>query len=398
VFDLLISAGTVVAPDGGLVPLDVAVHDGRIAALGRDLPGPARRTVSAEGCVILPGVIDLHTHLRSPRGEPDLFTGETSSAVAGGVTTVGDFAYPPGTRFELEYDPKRDRLSAEAVCDFLLHTVARTPEQVDSARTRTVKVFLAASGLGAQAGGGLELVRRALAKGHQVLVHVEAMDDYLAIARHVAETAGAGRAHILHVPHQRFVSAVCAAGLERLTLETCPHYLLWEWTRGRVGCDVNPAVVPSHLWPEVQAGRIQTLGTDHCSYTRADKAEFGLPGFPGLETLLRFTFTCGVQAGRISWADLCRLLSAGPARALDLYPRKGAVQVGSDADLVLFSPDGQDVVGAPARGRGDFSPFAGLRLDGKVVRTFVRGRQVYSDGAVDAAAAGWGRYVDPWLI
>ena len=389
-FDLLIAGGTIVTPDGHPIPLDVGVEDNKIAALEQGSRAEARRVVRADGCIVLPGVIDLHTHLRSPQGEPDLFTGETASAVAGGVTTVGDFAYPAGSRFELEFEAKRERLGREALCDFCIHTVVRAPEHLERVQSRTVKVFFSASGLGGQATGPLGLLQRAAADGHLVLAHVETMRDYLAILECGLEADSPGRVHILHVPHQRYVATVHAAGDERITMETCPHYLLWEWARDREGCDVNPPVVPSDLWPEVRAGRISTIGTDHCSYTWQEKVDMGLPGFPGLETLLRLMVTFGVAAGRISWADLCRLLSAGPARILGLYPRKGVVQVGSDADLVVFDPEYEKVMGAPAYGRGNFSPYTGLRLKGRVVRTFVRGREVYANGVADLDAAGWG--------
>ncbi len=200
--------------------------------------------------------------------------------------------------------------------------------------------------------------------------------------------------HIVHVPHQRYVALVRALGDERITMETCPQYLLWEWTRMQPGCNVNPPVQPSDLWPEVRSGHIHTLGSDHCSYTMQEKQEMGLPGFPGLETLLRVVYTFGVQAGRISWADLCRLLSAGPATTLGLYPRKGALQLGADADLIVFDPDHEEMQELPVHGRSDFSPYAGLKLAGKVVCTFVRGREVYSDGRVDLHAAGWGTWQD----
>jgi len=394
VFDLLIAGGKIVAPDGHLIPLDLGIKDGKIVALEQGLRAKARRAVRASGYIVLPGVIDLHTHLRSPQGEPGLFTGETASAVAGGVTLLGDFAYPTSTRFELEFEPKRDRLEHEALCDFCIHTVVRALEHLEGAQSWTVKVFFSASGLGAQASGALELLQRAVTGGYQVLAHVEMMQDYLAILERGLEADTTGRVHILHVPHQRYVSAVHAAGDERITMETCPHYLLWEWVRDREGCAVSPPVISSDLWPQVRAGRISTIGTDHCSYTWQEKANMGLPGFPGVETLLRLMVTFGVQAGRISWADLCRLLSAGPARILGLYPRKGAVQVGSDADLVVFDSEYEEVMGAPAYGRGDFSPYTGLRLKGKVVRTLVRGREVYADGVADLSAAGWGTWQD----
>ena len=394
--DLLIANGSVVGPGGALLRLDVGVKAGWIAFLGKRAPEAAASVVDASGCIVLPGIVDLHTHLRSPAGEPGLFRGETAQAVAGGVTTLGDFAYPPGTRFELEYERKRERLEHESLCDFVLHTVVRSMDQLERAETRTIKVFLTSSGLGAQSDEGLELIFDGLARGHQVLVHVEAMSDYLAIARYVAENPSLpGRVHILHVPHQRYSMAVDSLTDGRVTLETGPHYLLGTWTLNQEGCDVNPPVVLADLWPEVRAGRIKTIGTDHCSYTWAEKEEHGLPGFPGLGVSLRLLFTYGVMAGRISWADLTRSLSAAPAQVLGLYPRKGALQIGSDGDLVLFDPAPEEVLGRPRLGRGDFSPFAGLKVWGRVVRTWVRGRQVYGDGDVDEGAAGWGTWQEP---
>jgi dihydroorotase-like cyclic amidohydrolase len=394
VVDLVVMNGKVVAPDGQFVALDLAVENGRIVAMGPGLEQDARRTVDAHGHLVLPGVIDLHTHLRSPLGEASLFTGETSSAVAGGTTTICDFAYPAGTRFEMDFAAKKVRLEREALCDFCLHTVVRAPEHLKDVQTHTVKVFFSASGLGTQAGGALGLLQSAVADGRVVLAHVEAMDDYLAILRRGIGPDSPGRVHIAHVPHQRFVNLVRTLGNERVTMETCPHYLLWEWIQVQPGCDVNPPVEPSDLWPEVRAGHISTIGTDHCSYTMQEKRDMHLPGFPGVETLLRTVYAFGVKAGRISWADLCRALSAGPARMLGLYPRKGVLQPGADADFVIFDTAYEELQKAPTYGRGDFSPYAGLRLGGKVLSTFVRGREVYSNGVADLNSAGWGIWQD----
>lgn len=394
VIDLLIKGGRVVAPDGALVPMDLAVDGEKIVALARHLSLDARRVLDAGNAVLLPGMIDLHTHIRSPQGTAGLFTGESAAGAAGGVTTLGDFAYPPGTRFEIEFQQKAEALERQSLCDFFLHTVVRSREQLEAASTRTVKVFLAASGLGAPAGDGLDLVKRAMARGHQVLVHVEEMEDYVAIAAH-ARRENRGRVHILHVPHQRFSQVVSGLSDGRVTMETCPHYLLWELTAGRQGCNVNPPIEAADLWSEIRAGRIHTIGTDHCSYTQQEKSEYGLPGFPGLETMLRLMIAYGVAPARITWADLCRLLSSGPARVLDLYPRKGAVQVGSDADLVLLDPDYEEVASLPLHGRSDFTAYAGATLKGRILCTLVRGRQVYADGIVDREAAGWGTWQEP---
>ncbi|RPI49370.1 MAG: allantoinase, partial [Chloroflexi bacterium] len=100
--DLLIKGGRIVAPDGALLPMDLAVEAGKIVALAGQLPPEAGRVLDAGNAIVLPGMIDLHTHLRSPLGTAGLFEGESAAAVACGVTTLGDFAYPPGTRFEIE--------------------------------------------------------------------------------------------------------------------------------------------------------------------------------------------------------------------------------------------------------------------------------------------------------
>jgi len=393
--DMLIRNGRVAALDGEPIELSIGVQDGRIACLGSVCRSEARRVVDADGLVILPGVVDLHTHLRSCSSDSELFLRETASAVAGGVTTLGDFGYPHGTLFELDAATKRDRLEAEALCDFCVHTVVKVQEDLATADTRTVKVFFSASGAGGQADGAVDLLAQAVIKGHQVLAHVEEWEDYLDIVDFFSGSGASGRVHILHVPHQRFVSLKRAVGDPRLTLETCPHYLLWETLTDSVDCDVNPAVVPCDLWPELASDGIDAIGTDHCSYSRKEKNTFGLPGFPGLESSLRLLFTYGVRAGRIGWSGLCRLMSRRPAQILGLYPRKGSIHVGADADLVLFDPQHEETWNGPEHGRGDFSPYAGRRLAGRVERTLVRGREVYRQDWVDWEAGGWGTFQAP---
>lgn len=389
--DLLIRGGKVLGPDGQWDALDVGIRDGCIVALERELTGPAQHVLDAEGMLLLPGIIDLHTHLRSPAGEEDLFVKETALAVAGGITTIGDFAYPPGTHFELDFSTKRQRLADQALCDFILHTVVRCPEDLDQVQTRTVKIFFSASGLGAPAEQALALLQQALARGHQVLVHVETLSDWAMILQKLSGISG-GSLHILHVPHQRFICLARAWSDERVTLETCPHYLLWEWLQGNELANVNPPIVPADLWPEVRDGHLHTIGTDHCSYTLNEKKTLGFPGFPGLETLLPLMVSFGVLSGRLTWRDLSRVLSSGPARVLGLYPRKGVICVGSDADLVFFDPAPVFQVEKPAYGRADFTPYGGLWVRGRVVRTLVRGREVFSFGEADLAAAGWGKW------
>jgi len=392
--DLLIKEGVLIAPDGHLVNREIAVDNGKIVSTGTDLQIEADCIVYAGGHLVLPGIIDLHTHLRATTDEPELFAGETASAVRGGVTLVGDFAYPPGTRFELDFNAKRAQLNDQAICDYCIHTVVKSAQDLANAKSHTVKIFFTASGLGSLKGNPMNLLQAAVQKGHQVLVHVEKMTDYQAIVDADSLNSGDGRVHILHVPHQRYVAAVSDTGQNKVTMETCPHYLLWRWFAGREGGNVNPPIEPSDLWPVIKAGKIVTIGTDHCSYRWQEKEVLSLPGFPCVEELLRLMYTIGVEAGHISWLQLISLLSTGPAKVLGLYPQKGSLHKGCDADLVIFDPDHEETMSISKYGRSDFSPYSGFRLKGRVVSTFVRGREVYHADTVDSEARGWGEWYD----
>jgi dihydropyrimidinase len=202
------------------------------------------------------------------------------------------------------------------------------------------------------------------------------------------------------------VSEARARGIVALA-ETCPHFLCLDDSvysgkdaiRFLMTPPIRSAEMRAGLWERVARGEIHSVGSDHCGYSLAQRGEGDdftrvSPGIPGVETTLPLLYTFGVEAGLIGMADLVRLLATGPARIFGLYPRKGRLSPGADADLVLFDPR--------ARGRlrdedlhsaAGFSPFAGLELSGQVRTTICRGRVVYDRGTI-TGEPGWGRFIE----
>jgi dihydropyrimidinase len=190
--------------------------------------------------------------------------------------------------------------------------------------------------------------------------------------------------------------------------ETCPHFLGLDDSvyrrpdavRFLMTPPIRPAEMRDGLWRRIAAGQVQTVGSDHCGYSLAQRGDTSAftqvssPGIPGVETSLLVLHTFGVRAGRIDMPALVRLTSANPAKVFGLWPRKGRVEAEADADLVLFDPRPRRVLdAAELHSAAGFSPFEGLEVEGRVRRTICRGRTVYSDGSV-LGDPGWGRFIE----
>jgi dihydropyrimidinase len=222
----------------------------------------------------------------------------------------------------------------------------------------------------------------------------------------LAEAAGS-RLHIAHVSTALATAAIARAKARgvRVTAETCPHYLLLDQRVYARNDGRDFSVIPpirtaddsAALWSAVADGTIDTIATDHCPFFRADKAAshdvLEVPcGLPGVETLLSLVHSEGIAKRGLSPTWLARVVSTSPARVFGLAPRKGSIEIGADADLVLFDPRRKWIVSArDLHMSSDFSPFEGLEVRGAVVRTFVRGRTVFADGEFPGTP-GWGRF------
>ena len=435
VYDLVIHGGTVVTPHG-VFSSDVAVLGEKIAALG-DLP-EGKNNVDASGKFVLPGVIDSHVHLALDTGETvssDDFYSGTVAAACGGVTSVMDFS--AGSRERAIPDDIRIRLetAAPSVVDYSLHgeVIGWHPgreEEISAAMELGVgsfKFFMAygKSGKRTALGEMLQAFGTLAAKGAVALVHAEeeniieacssrlspeekgSMGSVAAARPDLCEAAAVNeagwaaavtgvRCHVVHLSSARGLEEVRQARRRgaAMTAETCPQYLLlssdvYGRPEGHL-FSAAPALRSREdnevLWKGLASGNLDFAASDHCPFTRAQKkwrGTFeGLPGgLPGVETLLPILYSEGVLRGRLTLCDLARITSENTARLFGLYPRKGCLLPGSDADMVLLDPEEAWTVRAGTlRTNADFSPYEGLQLKGKVSSTLSRGELVYSEG------------------
>jgi dihydropyrimidinase len=421
---------------------DIGIVDGRIAAVGRIRPAAGRSDVSAEGCLVLPGGIDGHTHLAweaSRSGDltaDDHYSG-TVAAAHGGVTTVVDYARQKvGQSLMQTVDERAAIAGADAVVDFGLHvvptehsdaTLSEIPQLVREGFP-TIKLFLnrvadpwAASVLAAaRDAGGLVMLhcddrtilddslathRESGAASARAWADLrpEASEE-VAVRRAISLTRQLGaRVCLVHLSTATAVGLVRHAKREGLPVaaETRPAYLLM--TRDRYE---EPA--PRHLmytgnpplrgqrsvdalWTALRRGVIDTIASDHAAYTmeqklRGDRDVDRLPvGMPSLETQLAALYTHGVRAGRVSLRRLVDATATAPARLLGLYPRKGVLAIGSDADLVVFDPDHVRTVRAQeTHSLAGHEPLEGATFTGWPIITISRGEIIVRDGALTA--------------
>lgn len=452
--DTLIRGGTVLTPDG-LLPLDVAITGGRVAALlSPGTGGAAAQTIDANGLTVMPGIVDIHFHVRAPAyPERGTVRTETRAAAAGGVTTIFEMPISkPCCSTPLEVANRRAHFAENAFVDFAL--IAAMGDLTAAARDGMIaegaiafKIFTTPAPPGrADEFGGLsmpgeddQLAALHLAAGTDrvLVVHAESAELLAAAERHAAaldpadamtheaarpaicETVAVAkllamnivaqaRLHIAHVTSAGTVKVLRAfAGTSPFTAETCPQYLFStneDVAKAGVYAKVNPPIRGREdqdaLWQAIADGVITHVTTDHAPFARAEKqaAEGNFltapPGVPGIEVILPAMLDA-VARGRLSLEAAHRLMCSNGARLHGIYPRKGAIMPGSDADIVLVDLDGETVIAAEtlhSHARDVAHLFYGRRFRGKVKRTLVSGATVFDGGAI-TGAPGHGRFV-----
>ena len=455
-FDLVIRGGRVVRVDGSLTA-DVGVRDGRIMALEPGIPASAAsEVVDATDLLVLPGVIDVHTHTRiGSDAEPDRFFEDTRAAAFGGTTTLLAFDNP-GTGISdgvagsavAAAQEWLDRTRGDAAIDVGLSAVL-TAQQDDPAAelpaladlgVASAKCFMVYD-FGVDTSRLAALLRASATAGVLLEVHAEdramldagiaaqlsaGQDGPLGHARSrppACEEAGTRRAidlaigadapiYLVHVSCGAAVEVIAGARRSghRVFGETCPHYLSLEASRyalprAEAMCAVispplRDADERERMWDAVRTGELDLIATDHVPDRRAlEKQDTGQPftdvsnGAPGVETLLAVSYGLGVPTGRVSVERLVDLLATTPARLFGM-PAKGAVEVGRDADLVLFDPAARRAIHqAELHHTSDFTPYEGLEVEGAVRQVISRGRVIVRDGAW-LGTRGHGRYVE----
>lgn len=440
----LIVGGTVVTPDGTSVA-DIAITDGRISAVGGDVPRPAgAEVVDANGLVVLPGVIDVHTHLRLPDAQrPHRFSQDTLAAAHGGTTTVLTFNNPgtgisdEGARSLLRgLDEFRDRTAGQSAIDYGLcavlsgaqdDPVGALPELIDSG-VPTFKAFMVYD-FRLQDDDLERALRVAARHGGMVQVHCEdpaIVEPLIAEAvrrgdigpRHhattrppEAEAVATRRAidmarradaplYVVHLSCEAALDAVAEAKArgEPVYAETCPHYLTLTdalYDEPDEADVIKRVISPplrsprdvEALWAGLRDGILDVVGSDHVPNRLDTEKRLPAPPFPdisnggpGIETLLSVVYSEGVAKGRIGLQRLVEVLAATPARLFGL-PGKGSLADGSDADVVLLDPAARRTIRqADLHHTSDYTPFEGLEVRGAVRRVMLRGRDVGRPG------------------
>jgi len=441
-FDTVIRTGTVVTATDTYAA-DVGINDGKISAIAAQLPiENAGRVIDAAGHLVLPGGIDVHTHLDMPFGgttSADDFETGTIAAAFGGTTTLIDFAIQyKGQTLRQAFDTWMKKAHDKAVADYAFHCIitdlgaAQLEEMGQLIRegVTSFKLFMAYPGvfmlddatiframsqaakysglicMHAENGGAIDvIVQKALAEGkrapkyHALTRPTTAEAEATSRAIALAEMAGAP-VYIVHLSCNEALEKVREARDRGLPVyaETCPQYLYlslenfdvpgFEGAKYVFTPPLREKWHQEKLWQGLANDTLQIVSTDHCPFCFKEQKELGKDDFtkipnggPGIEHRLSLIYTGGVHGKRFSANRFVELVATAPAKLFGLYPRKGTIAVGSDADLVIFAPNEEQIISAKTHHmRVDYSMFEGIRVTGVPKTVFSRGRAVIDAG------------------
>lgn len=450
---LLIKEGQVVSPLD-TVSQDIYIEDGKIVAIGRDLDVSADRVIDAAGQYVLPGGIDVHTHLEMPfMGEvsADDFESGTSAALAGGTTSIIDYIVPAKQQSLLEALAIWKEKAKSAVADYGFHMAVTwynekvAEEMAVCVREEGIpsfKAFLAYKGAIMVDDEELfAMLKSSRELGALIMAHCEngeivaelqqkLFDEgkiepkYHALSRPpYAEGESAFRlatmakaigvpAYFVHMSCAESTKVLIDARAEGLDIygETCPQYLLLDDSVYNKADFLGAAYVMSPpirpkghsdaLWGAIRAGQIQVVATDHCPFNLKGQKELGREDFrlipngaAGVEDRLKLIYTYGVKTGKISINQMVATCSTNPARIFGMYPKKGIIAVGADADLVIWQPEGEGVISAQTHFHNvDTSIFEGFKTVGGPQMVVADGKVQFEDGKLNVEP-GAGKFI-----
>lgn len=433
-----IKNGTIVTGNG-CRKADILVENEKIVKIGAalDVLSDADTMVEdAEGMFVFPGFIDAHTHFDlhvAGTVTADDFETGTRAAVRGGTTMVVDF----GTQYHGETLNQglknwHEKADGKCSCDYSFHMSIsdwnpQVSAELDSMMEQGItsfKLYMTYPDMMVDDRAFYQILKRFKEIGGIVGVHcensgmIDAMREEavengeMGVASHPATRPAAAEAEaidrllriaqVVDVPVV-VVHLTCKEGLQviqearkrgqKVYAETCPQYLLmndslyhlsgFEGAKYVIAPPLRKEEDEEALWKALADGEIQTVSTDHCSFTTEQKA-LGMDdfrkipgGMPGVETRGVLLYTYGVDKGRISLEQMCRVLSENPAKLYGMYPQKGCIAEGSDADLVLLRPGVKDVICAKDQLQNvDYAPFEGTEVTGRIETVFLRGQKV----------------------
>jgi dihydropyrimidinase len=437
----LIKNGTIITATD-MYKADILVKNGVISEIGREISKIASEIIDAGDKWVLPGAIDVHTHLDARcdgMTTVDDFETATAAAAAGGTTTVVDCATQvAGTPLAQVLEEWKARAASQAIIDFGFHmvlsevndaTLAQIPALVDSGVT-SFKISLDAAGeQWIRDSALLEFMQRTAGAGALPCVHAENGElidlltrrltaeaktsaKFLAAARPPeVEAEAAGRAiaiadltkaplYLTDLSSAHALEKVKAARDrgQAVYAETCSHYLVLGSERyddpEGIKYYCTPPLRPSWhqdaLWKGLGSGDIQVVGSDHTAFNYAGQKDVGKDnfaaaprGFTGIQERLALLFSAGVHGGRISIHKLVDVACTAPAKLFGLFPKKGSIAVGGDADLVIFDPKAEQTLSkAIGLSRADYTPYEGMKVRGSTWLVIQRGRVIAKEGKV----------------
>jgi D-hydantoinase len=454
--DSVITNGKIVSPSG-IIQAGVAIDDGKIVAIAAEGNLPeAERTIDAHGNYVLPGIIDVHTHLgnKHPLKED---VKDTIGAAFGGVTTVGNFlglGNEPGKGSYTEgFERWKETWEEGALIDVFFHGSILSETNLNEIKLNarrygvaSCKFYMAYKGPEGEQIGAVSADDGLLWAGFKEIadigypfraqVHAENIDIIYRIKPQIeatgrqdlaawddarpgfCETLDVQRAisiarltgaplYIVHVHYGASVDVIAKAISEGVDVfaETCPQYLVLDRTAplgvlGKVNPPITDKASSERLWRGIREGTIGCIGTDHCSVTKGMKKEMwkgATPGLPGVQSLLPIMLSEGVNQGRITLEKLVEVLCYNNARTFGIFPRKGTIRAGSDADLVIVDLDKKaKMTFDPDHGCYDYTPYEGWEITGWPVLTMLRGNVLVEKGRL-VAEPGTGKYVPRYV-
>ncbi len=439
---VLFQGGTVVSGKDSR-RLDVLIDGEKILQMGPSLDCPEAEVVNVQGKLLFPGFIDAHTHFDLDvcgTTTIDDFASGTAAAVRGGTTTVIDFACPnKGESLAYGLDLWRKKAEGVCRCDYGFHmTIDDWNPEIREELPRMLKEGIPSFKM-YMTYPAMMIGERAMAEALKELKELGAIagvhcEDAPAIDQSIEACRQAGRTGPENHPKTRPGTVEAAAVRQLLSMasaaeapviivhlssrealeevrrgrqqgqtvyvETCPHYLLLDeslyekkpFLEGAKFVCAPPLRTKEDrqaLWQSLADGEIQTVATDHCSFSLAQK-EMGkedftkIPGgLPSVETRGILLWSEGVAKGRITAETMCRVLSETPAKLYGAYPQKGVLTPGSDADIVVLDPKGAGTLSAADHlSRSDYSPYEGWKTRGAIEQVWLRGTQVVSGGKI----------------